>query len=249
MRILMGIVEYDGTGLSGFQVQPGKLTVQGSLEEAIYRVTHEQVRINGAGRTDAGVHALGQVISFRSETPLGVQQLQRALNGVLPNEIAILKLQEAGERFHARRSARARWYRYSLINRDMHPVLQRQYAHHIKRPLNIPAMDAGAQQLVGWHDFRAFGTGRTTERQVFRAYCHQQEEKVLVDLVANAFLRGMVRSIVGTLVRVGVGQLTPVDVSRILQQGDRALAGPSLPARGLCLMAVYYREAESSEYL
>jgi tRNA pseudouridine38-40 synthase len=247
----MAVVEYDGTELFGFQIQPGALTrtVQGELESALLRVTGEKQRIAGAGRTDAGVHAQGQVITFQSAANMTTLALHRALNGVLPEDIAVLSLREVDASVHARHSAKARWYRYTLVNREPSPVLRRRFVHHIKRPLDLEAMQSAAQCFLGRHDFQAFGSAKTTERVIYRFDCTRSSETVTIDLIANAFLKGMVRSIVGTLVRVGLGQLPPAEISKIIENGDKALAGPSVPGRGLCLMAVYYREADANEYV
>ncbi|MCL4369379.1 MAG: tRNA pseudouridine(38-40) synthase TruA [Chloroflexi bacterium] len=249
MRNLMLVVEYDGTDYCGFQVQARGRTVQGELEAALRQVTGESIRAAGAGRTDAGAHALGQVVSFRTQSHIDADALGRALNGVLPDDVAVRRVREVGEKFHARHSAVGRWYRYTILNRDAPSALQRRFVHHIWHPLDVGAMDQASQYLVGRHDFRTFGAGGTTVRTVERACCHRDDDRVLVDLVANAFLTGMVRSIAGTLIRVGMGQIAPIEVGRMLLEGNRALAGPSVPAKGLCLMAVYYREADVSEYL
>lgn len=247
----MAVVEYDGTHFSGFQLQPNSntRTVQGELEAALTHITGQRIRVAGAGRTDAGAHAKGQVISFRADARFDTPVLQRALNGVLPDDVCILTVGEVPEEFHARYSARARWYRYTLANRKVAPALRRCYLHHIRRPLDIEAMQCGCRYLVGPHDFKAFGSGTTTVRLMNRAKCERSSELVSIDLVANAFLKGMVRNIVGTLIRVGVGSLSPDDVEVILSKGDRTLAGPSVPAKGLCLMAVYYREADANDYV
>ncbi len=245
----MLVVEYDGTDYLGFQIQKGGRTVQGELEMALQRITGASIRVAGAGRTDAGAHALGQVVSFRTLSEIPVSSLKRALNWALPNDVSVVDAREAAEGFHARHSAVKRWYRYTIINREDPPAMEWRYTHHVARRLDVAAMDQASRLLVGAHDFRAFGSGRTTVRIIESARCHRQEDHVLVDLVANGFLKGMVRSIVGTLIRVGWGQMMPDDILSILTGGDRALAGPSVPAKGLCLMAVYYREADTSEYL
>ncbi len=249
MRNLMLVVEYDGTGYSGFQAQAQERTIQGELEAALHRITGETIRVAGAGRTDAGAHALAQVATFRTGTGLEVETLGRALNWALPDDIVIRAVREVAAGFHARHSALGRWYRYTIVNRQVPPAIQRHFVYHIRRSLAVEAMHEASQYLVGEHDFRGFGQGRTTVRTLQRAECHQQGDCVSVDLVANAFLKGMVRNIVGTLIRVGTGQVPATQVERILQEGNRALAGPSVPASGLCLMAVYYREADASEYL
>jgi tRNA pseudouridine38-40 synthase len=249
MRTIMLIVEYDGTDYCGFQAQAHGRTIQGELETALLQVTGERIRVAGAGRTDAGAHALAQVVSFRTESRLSAVDLGRALNGVLSDDIAIKESREVPDEFHARRSALTRWYRYTIVNRAAPPAIERRFVHHVRSPLDVAAMDEACRSLQGYHDFRAFGTGRTTERRMAKARCQREGERVLVDLVANAFLTGMVRSVAGTLIRVGLGQLRPVEFGQILEQGSRALAGPTAPPKGLCLMAVYYQEAKAYEDL
>ena len=249
MRNLMAVVEYDGTCYHGFQAQPERRTVQGELEAALERIIGASVRVAGAGRTDAGAHALAQVVSFRTHSQMGNDAIARAWNALLPEDAAVKEVRDVPEAFHARHSALRRWYRYTIVNREAPPALGRGYAHHIRRPLSVEMMEQASGWLVGSHDFRAFGASRNTVRRVDRANCFREGERVLIDLVANAFLPGMARSIAGTLIRVGMSHISTEGFQSILEQGDRALAGPTAPAKGLCLMAVYYREADTNENL
>lgn len=242
-RHFRAVIEYDGTDYRGFQVQVGQRSVQGVLEEALGRVTGEETRIAGAGRTDAGVHAQGQVISFRVPWRHSVADLHRAMNAVLPKDVALLSLGVASEGFHPRYSARSRWYRYTVFNRSLRSPLNRRWALHVPMPLDVSSMNQAAGCLVGEHDFATFGRapqGQNTVRQVWRAEWCSEEALLYFDIKANAFLQRMVRSLVGTLLQVGRGGLSPEEFRRRLTVGDRSLAGPTAPPQGLCLMAVSY---------
>jgi len=244
-------VEYDGTDFQGFQIQASGRTVQGELERAIEQITQSQVRILGAGRTDAGVHASGQVIAFNVSWRHTTQDLHRALNAILPADIAIKELAKAHPAFHPRFDAERRHYRYTILNGSTRSPLWARRAHHVPEPLDLEAMQEASQMLIGHHDFAAFGRptqGETTVRHVAQAEWREESPddltgKLLVfDITANAFLYRMVRNIVGTLLRVGRGELSAADIGRLLGSGDRADAGPSVPPCGLCLVSVEYRD-------
>ncbi len=240
-------IQYDGTGFAGFQVQVGRRTVQETLEVAINRVTGVATRVVGAGRTDAGVHATGQVVSFRTTSPMRTAALQRALNAVLPEDVVIVVAVDAPPGFNARFSALSREYRYTIWNSTERPVVGRQYVYHWRAPLDVTAMDQAARLLVGRHDFAAFaGSTASAERTVnttrtlFRLHCWRDGQRVIVQAVADAFLPHMVRNLVGTLVPVGMHRMTADDVRAILASRDRRRAGVTVPARGLCLTRVEY---------
>jgi tRNA pseudouridine38-40 synthase len=241
-------VEYDGTDFFGFQIQAEGRTVQGELERAIEQVTQSRVRVTGAGRTDTGVHASGQVIAFDVAWRHTLDDLQRALNAVLANDVAISQLKTAQPCFHPRFDARWRRYRYTILNQPIRSPLHTRYAHHVSESLDTQIMRRASQRLVGTHDFAAFGKptqGDSTIREVKEAEWFEErsadEKKLLIfEITANAFLYRMVRNIVGTLLRVGQGELSPDDVAAILRSRDRAEAGPPAPACGLCLVAVEY---------
>ena len=248
-------VEYDGTDYFGFQVQPDRRTIQGELERALERVAQHSVRVTGAGRTDAGAHARGQVISFRVGWSHGHSALARAMNAVLPREIAVRDLAMVGERFHARFSAQSRAYVYSIHNGPVRAPLLSRYSHRVARPLDVEAMAQATSLLVGEHDFAACGqppVGERTVRVVERAEwrsgpvgfdgCSGSEGHRLLRFVveANAFLRGMVRRLVGTLLLVGVGSLSVDGFSEIIESADIGRAAPPAPASGLCLWRVRY---------
>jgi tRNA pseudouridine38-40 synthase len=206
-------------------------------------VTQATVRVVGSGRTDRGVHARGQVVGFCSGWRHGEQDLQRALNAVLPPDVAVLELGAAPEGWHPRFSAVRRHYRYAVLNQPVRSPMDRRYAHVEPVPLNLAALNEGSELLVGAHDFAAFGQPTRDEgtvRQVFEARWQREGHWFTFDVVGNAFLRGMVRSIVGTLLQVGAGQWPVSRVLEVLRSRDRGLAAPPAPACGLCLMNVEY---------
>lgn len=241
-------VAYDGTDFAGFQIQAGRRTIQEVLEHAIARITDESARVAAAGRTDAGVHASGQVVSFRSESALDIRILRRAIDALLPCDVAVVDLREVPPSFHARFSARGRQYRYAISTGSEKPVRQRRWIYHWHSPLDVVAMAAAAQNLVGHHDFSAFcgtlrGRDRPTDprRTLFRLHCWELDRTVVVDVAADSFLPQMVRNIVGTLVQVGARNLDVSDIRGILAGRNRQCAGVvTAPARGLCLTRVWY---------
>ncbi|MBN1259401.1 MAG: tRNA pseudouridine(38-40) synthase TruA [Anaerolineae bacterium] len=242
MRV-KAVVAYDGTGYGGYQIQKNAPTIQGELESALAQLAGASVRTLAAGRTDAGVHAVGQVIAFDLEWRHSLEGLQRGLNAVLPAQISILDLQESAPGFHPRYDARRRWYRYRIYRgATRHPFYQRFYLH-VSRSLSIVEMQAAAQMLVGRQDFYAFGSppqGDNAIREVFRADWREEEELLRFDIEADAFLFRMVRMLVGTLLRVGRGDLDTASFAEILRTRDRRRAGPAVPASGLTLMGVTY---------
>lgn len=240
---LGAVVEYDGTRYAGFQRQKREITVQEEIERAFGSVTQEQAKIVGAGRTDAGVHATGQVISFSTGWKRSLSELQRALNALLPLDIAILKLSEVPLDFHARKSALSRRYRYTIFNRSVRSSLSRLYAYHWVGELDLEAMKEALESLMGVHDFASFGRARpggSTRREMLEVDCRREGDYIYIDLVANAFLKRMVRSIVGTLLLVGRGEMSPQGFKDILEAKDRSRGGDPLPAHGLCLTKVSY---------
>jgi tRNA pseudouridine38-40 synthase len=240
---LMAIVEYDGTDYHGFQMQAQGRTIQGEIEKALAAVTREKTRIVGAGRTDAGVHAQGQVVVFSTAWRHPIEELQRALNAVLPVDIAVRGLRSVAEAFHPRFDAVSREYRYTIFNRPLRSPLVRRFAYHFPRPLDVAALEEAASVLEGSHDFASFGRapqGDNTVREVYRAQWAPEEPFVYFDIVATAFLYRMVRSLVGTLLLVGTRELSPKGFEEILQSADRSKAGQVAPAHGLCLMRVNY---------
>jgi tRNA pseudouridine38-40 synthase len=240
---LRAVVAYDGTGYGGFQRQNNALTIQEALEAVLAQITREAIPILAAGRTDAGVHALGQVIAFDTAWRHGVDDLQRALNAVLPDDIAVLEVEEASPDFHPRHDARSRRYRYTLYNAPVRLPLGRQYSLHVAAPLDTGTMQQAANLLMGEHDFATFGQspqGRNTVRQVLLAEWGGELPHLHFDIEANAFLYRMVRSIVGTLLRVGRGDMDVETFAVVLAACDRSRAGPTVAPHGLCLVEVRY---------
>ena len=246
MRFFKATVEYEGTDFSGFQWQHGTRTVQGVLEAAIVKRTGQEIRLTGAGRTDAGVHALGQVISFGAETKIPLERMALALNSALPPDVSVRRVEEVDETFSARFSASSRVYVYLILNRSLPSALWRRYSALVLEPLNVTAMEAGAKLLIGERDFAAFTNelkaDEPTMRNVMRCHVGRHRDFVLVRIEANAFLRGMVRTIVGTLLEVGTGKRVLEDLPALLESRDRRLSGPSAPGQGLCLLKVNYGE-------
>lgn len=244
------VVEYDGTDFSGYQIQAVGRTVQGELETTLHRVTQQYVRVDGAGRTDAGVHATGQVIAFNIAWKHSIKDLHRALNATLPHDVVISNLTITDRDFHPRFKALSRTYWYTIVNRPWPSALQRRYAYQVARVLDAEAMNQASQVLLGSHDFSSFGKppqGEVTIRHVIQAdWSVEADCRLRFCITANAFLYRMVRKIVGTLVQVGLGQLTVDDVKRILEAKDLARSAPPAPAHGLCLVKVSYPESSTT---
>jgi tRNA pseudouridine38-40 synthase len=239
----MAVIEYDGTDYLGFQLQAEGRTIQGEVERVLVEATGKETRVVGAGRTDAGVHAVGQVISFVPQWKHSLSELQRAMNALLPEDIVVHHMAWVADDFHPRFSAVSREYRYTILNQPLRSPLARRFAFHYLKPLDAEAMARAAKCLVGSHDFASFGRppqGENTVRQAYQARCTRQDQFIYFDILANAFLYRMVRNIVGTLLLVGIGELSPKGFEGILQARDRRRAGPPAPAHGLCLMRVNY---------
>ena len=237
------IVEYDGTDFLGYQIQASDRTVQGEIEKSLQKVTQSAIRIDGAGRTDAGVHATGQVIAFNATWKHSLEELQRALNATLPNDIVISDLKIVDQSFHPRFSALSRSYCYTVMNQPWVSVLQRRYAYHVKKKLDVVAISEASQFLIGSHDFASFGKppqGENTVRQVTQAKWSINGNWLTFEITANAFLYRMVRTLVGTLIQVGLGRLAVDEIKDILEARDLTRSAPPAPAHGLCLVRVTY---------
>jgi tRNA pseudouridine38-40 synthase len=234
-------VEYDGTDFAGFQIQPKARTVQGELETALARLSDGARKpVDGAGRTDAGVHALGQVFAFDYEGRLTAPELEAALNGTLPPDVAVREVRRTRSGFHPRHAARYRDYRYTIWNGPRSPTRER-FALGVRAPLDVVAMERAGQAFVGRHDFSAFGAvvgGRPTVRTIHLVRVRRQGSLVTIDVRANAFLRGMVRRIVAVLLEVGHGKLNEDGIREALAARRPARNGAAAPARGLCLRRV-----------
>jgi tRNA pseudouridine38-40 synthase len=232
-------VEYDGTDFFGFQVQPGVRTVQGELETALARLGNgERQPVDGAGRTDAGVHAMGQVIAFTYAGRLSVEELGRALDALLPGDVAIRDVRRAASAFHPRHAARYREYRYTVWNGPRSPLRERT-ALGVRSLLDTAAMERAGSAFIGRHDFSAFGAAdRQPVRTVHAVRVRRSGQLVTIDVRADAFLRGMVRRMVAILLEVGRGKLNETDVRTALAARRPALDGAAAPAKGLCLRRV-----------
>lgn len=245
---LLAIIEYDGTEFEGFQIQPRKRTVQEELERALRQITGEKTRVIGAGRTDTGVHATGQGAHFDTSWKQPPHVLQRALNAVLPNDIAVRSLIQVSDDFSARYNAQSRTYRYTILNQPIRSPLAARYALGVPEPLDADAMNDAARCLIGKQDFGAFGTpprGDNTVREIYRAQVTRESNRVLIEIEATAFLYRMMRRLVGTLMLVGAGALSIAEFRQVLAKARRA--GESVPPQGLCLIAVNYGVMEKDE--
>ncbi|MCL4503378.1 MAG: tRNA pseudouridine(38-40) synthase TruA [Deltaproteobacteria bacterium] len=239
------LLEYDGSRYHGWQRQRGDLSIQQVLEETLERLTNQPVKLIGSGRTDAGVHALGQVANFHTSSTVPLKAFHAGLNSMLPDDIAVLKAQEVSPEFHARKSALSKTYEYRILNRPNRSPLYHHYGWWLSHKLDLPAMTAAALALPGEHDFSAFrasGSGnRNPVRRIFSAHWQTHPGGWLrFTITGNGFLRGMVRSLVGTMVEVGKGKYEPSLLVELLQSGERQMAGPTAPGRGLYLVKVVY---------
>ena len=254
MRYFKLTIAYDGTDFHGWQIQANKPTVQGELVAVLCRLTQENVQLRGAGRTDAGVHALGQVASFRTQSPLSAGEFQRALNALLPPAIRIVSAEETGPEFSARWSARGKVYRYRLYRGKVVPPMLWRYVLHYPFPLDEQAMKEAAAKFVGVHDFSSFAasTGsedddkeRNMEREIYSTELKRTDdgEELWFTVHGRSFLRYMVRKMVGTLLEVGRGKLSPSDIDKLYELKDRSKSGPTVPPQGLFMVRVDHDEA------
>lgn len=245
------VVAYDGTDFHGWQVQPGLPTIQGTLAEALTRLTGDEVLPQGSGRTDSGVHALAQVVSLAITSPIPARGLVVALNDMLPPSIRVIEGREMPVDFHARKSAHAKTYRYRIFRGDICPPFVARYVYHHPYPLDEAGMIAAAQAVIGEHDFTSFAAvdpergvedeARSNVRTIFRSAWECAGDEFIYTVRGSGFLQHMVRNLVGTFLLVGKGTLNRADIDRILQARSRsANPGATAPAQGLCLLDVEY---------
>ncbi len=256
MRTFKLTLAYDGTNYSGWQIQPRCVTLQETFERALTKITGETIRVTASGRTDAGVHALGQVVSFCSETHLSPEILQKALNAELPRDFVVWKCQWVHDSFHATGSARRKRYRYVMHDGPTRDVFARNYCWYHPTRLNVEAMHRSAQALVGCHDFSSFETsGSPRESSIRTVYSldvkreQGREDHIVLEIEADGFLYNMVRAIVGTLIEVGRGRRSEAGTAEALAARDRRTAGQTAPAQGLFLVSVEYEEGPDEERL
>jgi len=267
MRNIKLVVEYNGTNYVGWQRQKSrqstvhspqfeksgkeikkrdirKDSIQGTIEEATYKITGKKVNVIGSGRTDAGVHARGQVANFKTETNLKLKELQNAFNAVLSEDILIRKIEEADMNFNARYDAKSKCYQYSIINTKFCSPFYKRFYAHISYPFNFGLMKKEAEILIGKNDFKTFQAQDKREkdsvREIYELSFGKKNDIITIQIVANGFLYKMVRSIVGTLIEIGRGKLPPGSMKKILISKNRKLSGPTAPPEGLCLVKVKY---------
>jgi tRNA pseudouridine38-40 synthase len=244
MRRLKCVVAYDGTDYSGFQIQPEVVTIQGEIEAALHRVTGEAIQIVGSGRTDAGVHARGQVFHFDTNSSIPLEKWRYVLDNQLPDAIVIRSVEEAEPGFHARFDAKVKEYRYCIDNGQVPDLFRHRYADHIRHPLHLDRMRQAARHLIGEHDFTSFCSAKTFVddkiRTIYDLRVEREGDFIWVICRGNGFLYNMVRIIVGTLVEVGQGKREPDEMKAILSACDREQAGKTAPAKGLIMWQVEY---------
>ncbi len=237
-------VQYDGSRYHGWQIQPGKRTIQGELVEAVSNLVGVRTYVHGASRTDAGVSALGQVALFEIDSPIPTENFPKAINGRLPRDIVVTSAEEVPWGFDLMSGVKSKLYRYTIYMGRHRPVLRLNQCWHIPKKLDVEAMNQAAQLLVGKKDFKSFASAadrrENSVRTIFRCDVTAEDKWIYVDVEGDGFLYNMVRNIVGTLVEVGRGRWNPEKINEILESKDRTAAGPLAPAQGLCLMWIKY---------
>jgi len=248
MRNIKLTIEYEGKDYNGWQKQPNRLNIQGEIERAIQIVTGQEVDLIGSGRTDAGVHAFGQVANFKIESDFPIEKLATAINSQLKKSIRVLKAEEVPLEFHSRYHCHKKTYGYIIDNSDQGTAVYRNITYHISQPLDIEKMQEAANYLVGEHDFSSFKSSGTSSkssvRTIYQAQVLKEQERVVIMLTGNGFLYNMVRIIAGTLVEIGLGNMEAKEMKAILEAKDRQRAGKTLAAQGLFLMNVEYEESK-----
>ena len=244
MRNIKLTIEYDGKDFNGWQKQPNKLNIQGTIEQAIKAITGEDVELNASGRTDAGVHALNQVANFKTNSQIPIEKFAIAINSRLKKSIVIKKAEEVGERFHSRLNCKRKTYRYIINNSEMGSAIYRNFETHIPQKLDTEKMEKALKYFEGEHDFKAFKASGTSSkssvRKIYATKLYKENDRIYIELTGNGFLYNMVRIIVGTLVDVGLGKIEPEEIIDIIKDGKRERAGKTLPPNGLYLISVMY---------
>ena len=248
MRNIKITIEYDGKDFNGWQKQPNKLNIQGEIERAIEEITGEKVELIASGRTDAGVHAIGQVANFKIEKDIPIEKIPYALNSKLKKSIRIKEAEEVPEKFHSRYTCKKKTYRYVINNSVQGTAIYRNLQYHFPEKLDQNKMNEAAGYLIGEHDFKSFKASGTSSkssvRTIFDAKVTREGELVIIELTGNGFLYNMVRIIAGTLIDVGINKINPKDVKNILEAKDRLKAGKTLPPNGLYLVNVEYGDID-----
>ncbi len=244
MRNIKLTIEYDGKDFNGWQKQPNKLNIQGTIEQAIKAITGEEIELNASGRTDAGVHALGQVANFKTNSQIPIEKFAIAINSRLKRSIVIKKAEEVDERFHSRLNCKKKTYRYVINNSFEGSAIYRNLETHIPQKLDIDKMKQAIKYFEGEHDFKAFKASGTSSkssvRTIYETNLYQENDRIFIELTGNGFLYNMVRIIAGTLVDVGLGKIKPEEISQIIKEEKRENAGKTLPPNGLYLLKVMY---------
>lgn len=244
MRNIKLTIEYDGTNYCGWQIQKNAKAVQDVITEAITKITGHKITLYGASRTDSGVHAKGQVANFRTRSRMTPYQFIKALNSNLPNDIAIRAAKEVSKPFNSMYDARSKNYRYTLLNSPVPTALDRNFYYFAPYRISLAKMRKAARYLAGEHNFRAFATKSSAKencvRKIYSIKITGKNDYIYIDIKGNGFLYNMVRTIVGTLLLIAQGKMKPEDIKEILKSQDRKKAGPTAPAKGLCLLRVSY---------
>lgn len=244
MRNIKLTIEYDGNKFGGWQKQPTKLNIQGEIEKAIKDITGEDVSLNASGRTDSGVHSLGQVANFKTNSNIDIEKIAIAINSKLKKSIVIKKAEEVDENFHARYNCKGKKYRYIINNSSQGTAIYRDLECNIPQKLDVEKMKQAIKYFEGEHDFRGFRASGTSSknsvRTIYKTEIKQEGERIMIELTGNGFMYNMVRIIAGTIVDVGLGKILPEEIPEIIQSKDRNKAGKTMPAHGLYLVEVYY---------
>ena len=246
MRNIRLIIEYDGKDFNGWQKQPNKLNIQGEIERAIYLITGEEVDLIASGRTDAGVHAFGQVANFKTNTNIPIEKIAIAINSKLKKSIVIKKAEEVDLMFHSRYSCKRKTYRYIFNNSEQGTAIYRNLEYHISQKLDIDAMKKAIKYFEGEHDFKGFKASGTSSkssvRTIYKGEIKQVGDRIYLEVTGNGFLYNMVRIIAGTILEVGLGKINPDDITDIINSKSRERAGKTLPPYGLYLVSVNYND-------